>query len=282
MRASLAIVRATALAAAPLLAALLTGCIFGGKPQLQPNPPSVAPPAATPPLATPNTPVSPLNVTATATATAKLPFTDSFDDPALPGWYSIGRGVVKRTADGKLLLEETQGSLGFTILSEAVFSDRIVIEFDCQALRFTGHPSLVFSATRDGAAFATDPSLSDPAVDAELTTQISVKYYMLEWHTGWRAADFPQRVAKALLQKNPGGRQLAAVDNALVAPAQRSHHFRIVKDGDRVVVEVDGQRRITVIDPKPLGPGHIGFRIRANRTGSFRCLIDNLKITPLP
>ena len=277
MRASRAIVHAAALAAAPLLAALLTGCLFGDESQLRPNPPSASPPAATPLPATSDTLASPLD----AAAMAKLPFTDSFDDPALPGWYPIGRGVVKRTAGGKMLLEETQGSLGFTVLSEAVFPDRIVIEFDCQALRFAGHPSLVFSATRDGASFATDPMLSDPTVDAEIMTQRAVKYYMFGWHTGWRAADFPQRTAKALLQKNPGGTQLAAVDNALVAPAQQTHHFRIVKDGGRIVVEVDGQRRITVIDPKPLGPGHIGFRIRADRTGSFRCLIDNLKITPL-
>ncbi len=273
MRASRAIAWTAVLAAIPLL----TGCFFGDGSQLRPNPPSATPPAATPPPATSDTLASPLD----AAAMAKLPFTDSFDDPALPGWYPIGRGVVKRTADGKMLLEETQGSLGFTVLSEAIFPDRIVIEFDCQALRFAGHPSLVFSATRDGASFAADPAISDPIVDAEIMTQRGMQYYMLGWHTGWRAADFPQRVAKALLQKNPGGKQLAAVDNALVAPAQKTHHFRIVKDGDRIVVEVDGQRRITVIDPKPLGPGHIGFRIRADRTGSFRCLIDNLKITPL-
>ena len=280
MRASRAIAWTAVLAAIPLL----TGCFFGDGSQLRPNPPSATPPAATPPPATSDTLASPLD----AAAMAKLPFTDSFDDPALPGWYPIGRGVVKRTAGGKMLLEETQGSLGFTVLSEAVFPDRIVIEFDCQALRFAGHPSLVFSATRGSASFAADPSLSDPAMDAELMTQRTVKYYMFGWHTGWRVADFPLQaaetapVAKALLQKNPGGTQLAAVDNALVAPAQQTHHFRIVKDGGRIVVEVDGQRRITAIDPKPLGPGHIGFRIRADRTGSFRCLIDNLKITPLP
>ena len=284
MRATAATFGAIALSAAGLLAAGVAGCTWGNGTVLQPDSPRPRPPTAVSPTdPTAATPASP-----PAPEQARLPFVERFDDPTLAGWYPIGRGVAQRTADGKLLLEEVMGSAGFSVLHEAVFGDRIVIEFDCQPLRYAGHPSVVFSASRSGRPFAADPSLRDPTKQVELLSVGRLQFYMLGWHTAWRADEFPagpgesKPVAKALLQRYPDAKLLAAVPDAKVAPDQQTHRFRIVKDAEQITVDVDGVRKMDVLDAAPLRAGQLGFRIRGDRTGSFRCLIDNLKVTALP
>jgi hypothetical protein len=262
-----------AVSAAVLSLLLLAGCPDGPLGP-SPNPPGVSPPAARPPTAPPVRPVQ----------TAALPLTDEFDRPELPDWYPIGRGLVRRTAEGQMQLSDTPGSTGFVVLHSAFLPDRVAIEFDCQALRYRGYINLIFAASRNGKPFATDPELTDTELGISMWIRGNIDNYLLAWHTGYRAAHFADGKAKALLQKNPRGPDLASADNQDVAADQRErpYHFRITKDGGRIKVSVDGHVKMTGQDPRPHGPGHLGFRILGDRTGSFSCLIDNVQVTALP
>jgi len=191
----------------------------------------------------------------------------------LAEWPVLGRGAVS-VVDGTLQLTESADSAGVVLLSPNAYPRDLRLSFEVQPLQFEGVCVVLLHASALDGGRVQAPEGYDGAWSFWTADEASVQSYAIAFHT-----DFHQ--PKAFLRKNPGFVELQARRDRAIG--EQWHEIVIVRRGDRIRLEIDGETVLDAVDDvdDPLPGGQVGLRLRGPGDGSFSARYRKLRIEEL-
>jgi len=183
-------------------------------------------------------------------------------------WEFHGTGKVT-TWGSQLLLSETEGSKGVILISPSSYGKNVVVSYDVMTLTPASVLVLMLSSSNNeslGLDIGAD-------YDGNLgTLREEVAFYMIAYHNAPHNR-FP------FVNKYPkeGENLLQEAEKTFMHPGIY-YHVEVGREGDRIVLSVDGQKVLDVVDPDSFPGGKIVFRARGTGHHSASCLMRNLKI----
>lgn len=187
----------------------------------------------------------------------------------LKKWTSHGKGMLEKN-HGQAVMHETEGSLGFMLVSPQSYGNHTIVSYDVMALNPATVLVVELAAHNSG----------DKGLELDGDYDGNVKYlfehvpmYMFAFHNAAHNKTGP------FVRKYPfpGGEPLAST-SANLMHAGKYYHVELGMEGDALWFALDGRRIWTVRDPEPYTGGKVILRIRGTAHETASCLVKNLKI----
>lgn len=203
--------------------------------------------------------------------TVKSQTTHKFLPADLVKWSTLGDGRASVIA-GQLYMEETEGSVGFNILSPEIYGD-VVLRFEIMTM----NPATVMGALLN---------ISDLGNSTNLTitegNKGSFGFFTKEIENYFFGFREMAHNTMPFIRKSPvAGTDQGNLGLADHEPMQSGWRYLVEcgKNGTRLWLKIDGKTIVDVTDDKPLDAGKIGIRVRGTGSDLGKCMIRNLEIT---
>jgi hypothetical protein len=152
------------------------------------------------------------------------------------------------------------------VWNQKIFPADFLAEFDmCPNGSTSGLTILIFCATGKKGEDIFDPSLPPRRADYPAYHSGTLANYTDAY---WSRNDNPPgEPLTNRLRKNPGFLEVASGPSLTTGPTTATFHYRLLKVGPRIAIEINGRTVIDWTDPgKPLGAGRLGFRTMSGVT----------------
>lgn len=181
---------------------------------------------------------------------------ESFSPTDLANWetYGIGKTTVR---NGELIVEETDGSDGFFLISPKSYTGDITMTYKVKAMSESAVQIVLFSASDQGESLAlTAPSSNDLTPREVWTWRTTLEHYNLTFNN--KSHGIKPFFFKNVSPQEKGFR-LDQAENVMV-PGEW-YDVKISKKGTLIIFTLNGKIIFEVEDPEPLTGGHVMLRI---------------------
>lgn len=197
-----------------------------------------------------------------------------FNPSDLEKWQTLGVGK-RSVVSGQFYIEETEGSVGFAVISPENYND-VVLRFEIMTMN---------AATVMGALL----NISDNGNSTSLTIEDGNKgafgFFTKEIEN--YIFGFREMAHNTLpfIRKSPvSGNETGILKLADHEPMQTGWRYLVEcgKKGSKLWLKIDGEILIEVIDSEPLEAGKIAIRLRGTGSDLGKCMVRNVEIVGEP
>ncbi len=193
-----------------------------------------------------------------------------FSPADLEKWQSLGDGKGT-VVSGQFLLEETEGSVGFAVISPGIYND-VVLRFEILTMNAATVMGAVSNISDTGNSTSLTIAEGNKGAFGFFTKEIENYIF------GFREM---AHNSMPFIRKSPViGNETGILGLADHEPMQSGWRYLVEcgKTGSKLWLKIDGKTIIDVSDSNPLEAGKIAIRVRGTGSDLGKCLIRNLEI----
>lgn len=182
-------------------------------------------------------------------------------------WDFYGKGV-RKVERNMFYMKEDNGSSGVMIVSPGNYGENFVLTYEIMPMTAASVLVVLMSASDDG----TGQSLTLPNdYDGNAGPWVrDIDNYFFAYHNA-------SHNVTPFINRFPATGRLAEYPENIFEVGKFAE-VEIHRKGGKLEISVNGELILKAEDPKPLGPGHLAFRIRGLSEEPAACLIRNVSI----
>ncbi len=193
---------------------------------------------------------------------------EEFKASDMVDWEFHGTGTVV-TQGSQLILSESEGSKGVILVSPSSYGKNVLISYDVMTLTPASVLVMMLSSSNNESLGLEIASDYDGALG---TLRDEVGFYMIAYHNAPH-----NRFPFVNRYPNEGKSLLQEAEKTFMHPGIY-YHIEVGREGDRIVLSVDGQIVLDTVDSNSLPGGKFVFRARGTGHHSASCLMRNVKV----
>lgn len=188
----------------------------------------------------------------------------------LEKWQTLGLGKGT-TVSGQFFIEETEGSVGFAVISPEIYND-VVMRFEIMTMNAATVMGAILNLSDNGSS--TSLTIEDGNTGAFGFFTKEIENYIF----GFREI---AHNTMPFIRKSPvTGNETGILGLADHEPMQAGWRYLVEcgKKGSKLWLKIDGETLIEVTDSNPLEAGKIAIRVRGTGSDLGKCMVRNVEI----
>jgi len=198
----------------------------------------------------------------------------NYSPKELETWQKIGDGKGT-VVQSQFYMEETEGSLGFAVISPEKYKD-VVLSYEVMTMNAATVLVALLNASDIGNSTDLTVAADNKGGFAFMTKE--TENYMFGF--GVMAHNTLPFIRKSPVTGTETG-ILKLAENEMIHSGWR-HSVECGKKGSKLWLKIDGETIIEINDCKPLESGKIAIRVRGTGSDLGKCLVRNLEIEGEP
>jgi len=197
-----------------------------------------------------------------------------FSPTDLEKWQTLGLGKGS-VVSGQFFIEETEGSVGFSVISPEIYND-VVMRFEIMTMNAATVMGALMNISDNGSS--TSLTIEDGNTGAFGFFTKEIENYIF----GFREM---AHNTMPFIRKSPvSGNETGILKLADHEPMQAGWRYLVEcgKKGSKLWLKIDGETLIEVTDSNPLEAGKIAIRVRGTGSDLGKCMVRNVEIEGEP